>query len=87
MSRKQLLEKILAPKKNFKNIKDRLPKNRFEEHSMDKIIENKSTYDEKNKENVLNFINTNKITRKDNLPSIRRSESLSHKNGNRVIVV
>jgi serine/threonine protein kinase len=37
-SRRLLLEKILPPKKrDFKNIKDRLPKNRFEEKSMDKI--------------------------------------------------
>lgn len=35
--------------------------------------------DEKNKENILNFVNSSKITRKDQLPTINRSSSLNSK--------
>ena len=46
---------------------------------MDKNMENVSTFEEKNKENVHNFINSSKITRKDQLPNIKRSTSLNGK--------
>lgn len=35
--------------------------------------------DEKNKENILSFINSGKITRKDQLPNIKRSSSMNSK--------
>ena len=38
-----------------------------------------SLIEEKNKENLHNFVNSNKITRKDQLPSIKRSSSLNGK--------
>jgi serine/threonine protein kinase len=76
-TRKVLLEKIMPPrKKDFRNIRDKLPKNRFENSSVDKISENKSCYEEKSKENLYNFVNSNRITRKDVLPSIKRTTSL-----------
>jgi hypothetical protein len=60
-----------------------LPKNRFGECSVDKISsDNRSVADLKDKENVLNFLNSNKVTRKDQLPnisSIKRSSSLNGK--------
>lgn len=63
---KKMIQKINIPKKrDFKMIKDMLPKNRFGQLSVDKITENRSYCEQKNKENVLNFVNTNKITRKD----------------------
>ena len=72
-----MIGKINVRRRDFKNIKDMLPKNRFGDHSVDKITENKSYYEEKNKENLHNFVNSNKITRKDQLPSIKRSSSLN----------
>jgi NIMA (never in mitosis gene a)-related kinase len=77
---RKLIGKINLPKRrDFRNIKEMLPKHRFGE-SVDKITENKSTtFEEKNKENVLNFVNTGKVTRKDQLPNIKRCSSLNSK--------
>lgn len=76
----KIMNKINVPRRrDFRNIKDILPKNRFGENSVGKIIENKSCYTEKNKENVFNFVNSSKVTRKDQLPNIKRSESLNGK--------
>jgi hypothetical protein len=57
---------------------------------VDKITENKSYCEEKNKENkenMLNFVNTNKITKKDQLPNIRRSSSLNSKNEQKIRLI
>lgn len=79
-----MINKINVPRRrDFKNIKEQLPKHRFGDHSMDKITENKSFCEEKNKENLLNFVNSSKITRKDQLPNIQRSSSMQ---GRREIV-
>lgn len=85
-SSNKLLEKIQLPsRRDFKNIKLRLPKNRFGEGSVDKLTtENRSFCEEKNKENVLNFVNTNKITRKDQLPTLKRSSSLNNKDEQKI---
>lgn len=72
----KMIGKINIRRRDLKNLKDMLPKNRFGDHSVDKIAENKSFCEEKNKENLHNFVNSNKITRKDQLPSIQRSSSL-----------
>ena len=41
-----MINKINVPKRrDFKNIREMLPKNRFGEHSVDKIQENKSFYE------------------------------------------
>ena len=44
-----MIGKINVRRRDFKNIKDMLPKNRFGDHSVDKITENKSYYEDKNK--------------------------------------
>ena len=81
----KIIGKINVRRRDFKNIKDMLPKHRFGDHSVDKIAENKSSYyEDKNKENLHNFVNSNKITRKDQLPSIKRSSSVHSKQGVRV---
>jgi hypothetical protein len=75
---RKLLDKIqLASRRDFKNIRLRLPRHRFEEHSVDKLSENRSYCDEKNKENVLNF--TNKNGSKELLPVLKKSSSLNNK--------
>lgn len=82
----KMISKINLPRRrDFRQIKDQLPKNRFGNHSVDKITENKSVCEEKekNKENMLNFVNSTKITRKDQLPNIQRSSSL---NGRKEVV-
>jgi len=43
-------------------------------------------FDEKNKENILNFLNTGKIQRKDQLPNIQRSSSMNSKQQTKVKV-
>lgn len=72
----RMINKINVRRRDIKSIKDMLPKHKFGDHSVDKIMDNKSCCEDKNKENNLNFVNSNKITRKDQLPSIRRSSSL-----------
>ena len=55
-----------------------MPKNRFD--SLDKVKENRSFCDSKEKENIVNFTGTNRITKKEVLPSIiKRSSSLNNK--------
>ena len=77
----QLFERINVPrKKDFRIIKDRLPKNRF---SVDKIMTNSSYMSDK--ENNQNLANTLKIIddgpkaiRKQTLPAIPRPNSASN---------
>ena len=81
-SSRRLLEKITAPRKReFRIIKDRLPKNRFETSASTKILDNNSCceYKEKDKENMHNFVNSTKVTKKDQVPSIKWSSSLNHR--------
>lgn len=88
VARKLLLEKILPPRrKDFRNIRERLPKNKFEEHSVDKISENRSYCEDKNKENVASVANTGKITKKELLPTIQRSSSLNHRKSDRLRLI
>lgn len=88
LTRKLLLEKILPPRrKDFRNINDRLPKHKFEEHSVDKIAENRSYCEEKNKENVASVANTGKITKKDVLPTIQRSSSLNNRKSDKMRLI
>jgi NIMA (never in mitosis gene a)-related kinase len=88
VARKLLLEKILPPRrKDFRNIRERLPKNKFEEHSVDKISENRSYCEDKNKENVASAANTGKITKKELLPTIQRSSSLNHRKSDRLRLI
>jgi len=77
----KMIGKFNVRRRDLKNIKDMLPKHRFGDHSVDKIMDNKSVCEEKNKENLHNFVNSNKITRKDLLPSIKRSSSLHGRQG------
>lgn len=79
----KLLERIIAPrKKDFRIIKDKLPKNRFS--SVDKIMTNSSYMDDRDKENNPNLSNSVKIDhdsikliKKQTLPSINRPSSAS----------
>ena len=88
VTRRLLLERILPPRrKEFRNINERLPKNRFEEHSVDKIAENRSYCEEKNKENVVSATNTGKITKKDVLPTIKRSSSVNNRKSDRLRLI
>ena len=78
----QMISKINVRRRDIRNIKGMLPKHKFGDHSVDKITENKSYCEEKNKENSINshnFIQSSKITKKDQLPSIKRSSSLHGK--------
>ena len=83
----KIIGKISVRRRDFKNIKEMLPKNKFGDHSVDKVMENKSMCDDKNKENTLNFVNSNKITRKDVLPTIKRSTSLKSRQDPRIKVI
>ena len=84
----KIMGKINVPRRrDFRNIKEMLPKHRFGENSVGKIMDNKSCCSEKNKENVFNFVNSNKITKKDQLPSIKRSSSLNGRQDNKMKVV
>jgi NIMA (never in mitosis gene a)-related kinase 1/4/5 len=87
LTRKLLLEKIVPPRrKDFRNINERLPKHKFE-HSVDKISENRSYCEEKNKENVGSVANTGKITKKDVLPNIQRSSSVNSRKSDRLRLI
>ena len=83
----KIIGKISVRRRDFKNIKEMLPKNKFGDHSVDKVMENKSMCNDKNKENTLNFVNSNKITRKDVLPTIKRSTSLKSRQDPRIKVI
>lgn len=88
LTRKMLLEKILPPRrKDFRNINERLPKHKFEEHSVDKIAENRSYCEEKNKENTISVANTSKITKKDVLPNIQRSSSVNSRKSDKLRLI
>lgn len=76
----KMLEKIQAPKKReFRIIKDRLPRNRF---SSEKSLTNQSCYSEKEKENLPNnesITGSTRILKKANLPSLKRPTSATSK--------